>query len=157
MNLPKKIAAFTLTEMLLVVAISAIVAGLAFSIVTLFTRNIQLIQNNYNEKVNIQLFEEQLTLDFNRFHNVTYDPALQTLQCKTPIDSIQYTFNDSYLLRSLDTILYTNHTKELYFAGNKVEKGSVDAIKINLHINKDTLTLFVYKHNDAYQHLSDGN
>lgn len=145
----RKIAAFTLTEMLLVLAISAIVAGLAFSIVTLFTRNVQGIQNNYAQSSQQRLFENQLAIDFNRYHSISYDKVKEELQFKTILDSVAYSFDDIYIIRKSDTLLTAQVDRTFFFLGDEKTDGTIDAIKINWDPNKLESFIFVSKRNDA--------
>ena len=156
MRKPVKIQAFTLTEMLLVLAISTVVAGLAFSIISLFGRNIQAIQNNYAHTTDIRLFEEQLTVDFNRFQTITFNKDTETLKFKTPLDSVQYTFDLDHVRRGEDTLIKGPHSKILYSLGKMAEGGIVDAVKIEW--GEDRNPLFVYRENDAFHYMnSHGN
>jgi len=152
----KKTPAFTLTEMLIVLAISAIVAGLAFTIISLFTRNVHHIQQNYSVSTKAHLFQEQLSLDFNRFHSISYRNGLSQLQLKTPLDSITYHFTENAIIRNTDTILKSNFKIEFFNFGIATEKGKVDAIKLILEATN--APLFIFKQNDATSFLeNDGN
>lgn len=152
----KKIHAFTLTEMLIVLAISAIVAGLAFTIISLFTRNVHHIQENYSVSTKAHLFQEQLSLDYNRFHSISYRKDLSQLELKTPLDSITYHFTENAIIRNTDTILKSNYKTAFFSFGIATKQGNVDAIKLTLEATK--VPLFIFKQNDATSFLeNDGN
>ncbi len=152
----KKTPAFTLTEMLIVLAISAIVAGLAFTIISLFTRNVHHIQQNYSVSTKVRLFQEQLSLDFNRFHSITYRNGLSQLELKTPLDSITYYFTENAIIRNTDTILKSNYKKEFFSFGIATKQGNVDAIKLTLEATN--VPVFIFKQNDATSYLeNNGN
>lgn len=153
MKLLRKIPAFTLTEMLVVLAISTIVVGLALSIISLFGKNVQLIQNNYSNSTRLNLFENQITLDFNQFHTIIYDPNDNSILLKTPLDSISYTFNENYIIRDLDTILNKKNTRTMYLLGDKIHEGRIDALKVELGEDKVSTFIFIYKENDANHYL----
>lgn len=154
MKLTKKTPAFTLTEMLIVLAISAIVVGLAFSIISLFGKNMQLIQKNYSNNSSLNLLENQLNLDFNRFHTIEYKSVDQALILKTPIDSISYSFKEGAILRNLDTVFKANYSKKAYLLGNEIDKGLLDALKIEINADSASRFLFVYNENDANFYLT---
>ncbi len=149
----KKTAAFTLTEMLIVLAISAIVAGLAFAVLQFITKNLNSIQNNYSETTKIRLLEEQITVDFNKFHNIYFDNNNRVLLLKNPIDSIFYSFDDSIILRGRDTLVQGSYSKELFFTGDPIQSGKVDAIKIEFLDRKTEPFIFIFKENDATFYL----
>jgi len=126
----KRVSGFTLTEMLIVLAISTIVVGLAFAIISLFSKNVRHIQNNYQSTTENHLFQNQLAIDFNRYHKIVYHNIEEELKFISPLDSVVYKFNDEIVLRGLDTILKTNYRKELFFSGDNASHGSIDAIKL---------------------------
>lgn len=152
----RKIAAFTLAELLIVLAISSVVAGLAMTIITIFGRNIQLIQNNYDRNTQQNLFEEQLTMDFNRFNSIDYNFTDHNLILKTPLDSINYIFTGDFIIRELDTILRAENNVRLFYRGNEIKRGPVDGLKFEFN-NKAQDFVFIYKENDAHNLMLNGN
>ena len=150
MKFSKKIPAFTLTEMLVVLAITAIIAGLAFTIITLFTKNMQSIENNYGNSTKRSLFADQLTVDFNRFHTLGYDPFGKELIFKNPLDSVTYIWEENWVLRELDTILDLSTEIELYNVGERIEAGNADAIKIRFGARDKEDFIFIFQNKDAY-------
>lgn len=149
-----KIKAFTLTEMLVVLAISAIVATLAFSILSLVSGNLGAIQRNYELNTTQSLLQQQLTIDFNRYHQMSFHPSRQQLVGKTPLDSVVYSFSEKVVLRNDDTILNSEYKLQLYCQGRSVTKKAIDAIKLELTTESDQ-NIFVYKHNDAAQKVGN--
>lgn len=155
-NKLQKIPAFTLSELLVAMAISAIVIGLSSGILNLVFKNVQSIQSNYADSTEISLLEQQLTVDFNQFHNINFEEDLETLKLKNEIDSISYYFGEKYLLRSLDTIQLNRYTKHFFYQGGEVLSGEVDAIRIEFE-EKNTF-VFCFRENDAFEILStNGN
>ena len=157
MGLKRKIPAFTLVEMLVVLAITAIVAGLAFTIITLFSRNMQHIESNFRKGTERNLFQDRLMVDFNRYLTIHYDPMERTLTCKNPLDSIQYLWEEKETLRGTDTLLREPVDLELFYAGERKESGSVDAIKVTFG-DKENDYIFIFRENDAFGKIgADGN
>ena len=152
-----KIPAFTLTEILVVLALSTIVIGLAFSVLNLFSKNLMLIQNNYHQSGNRQLVEQQLWVDFHSFTELNYDRFSRTLKLKTPLDSITYTFEETYLLREKDTLFQGTVHTQFFNEGTQQAAGLIDAVKLLLSIEQDTAQIFVYRLNDAKTNMSYGN
>ncbi|NGX85377.1 prepilin-type N-terminal cleavage/methylation domain-containing protein [Aequorivita sp. KMM 9714] len=152
MRIQKKISAFTLTEMLVVLAITAIIAGLAFAIVTLFTKNMQSIVNNYNKGTKRSLFTDQLTVDFNRYNTIVYDPLDRALSFKNPLDSVIYLWEENWVIREKDTVLNLPTDLELYNSGEKLEAGNTDAIKIRFG-EKEEDFIFIFRSKDSYSHI----
>lgn len=154
MRIKKKVPAFTLTEMLVVMAITAIIAGLAFAIITLFTKNMQGIDNNYSKGTKRSLFTDQLTVDFNRYHTIAYDPLSRELIFKNPLDSISYIWEENWVLREKDTVLNLPTDIELYNEGEKETAGNTDAIKIKFG-EKEEDFIFIFQSKDAYSHIKE--
>lgn len=153
MKLTKKIPAFTLTEMLVVLGITSIVAGLAFSIMSIFSRNIQLIQNNYNTSTVLQLLEQQLTVDINTFPTTLYDPIDGKLSLASPIDSVVYQIGTHLIIRQTDTIFKEELAYQMYYLGKPIEKGPLDALKISFDSPSQNNFIFISRPNAADQFI----
>ncbi len=148
MNNKNKIPAFTLTEILVVLVISAIVVGLAFSVLDLVQNNLRAIKGNYAATTEVQHLKQQLKIDFNRYHDIEYNKGFQGLKLKNAIDSVHYTFLDRIVTRNEDTIPVSISGVEFFFFGNSISEGKVDAVKIILREPSNDF-LFVSKINDA--------
>lgn len=152
-----KIAGFTLSEVLVSLAIGSILFGIIYTAINLVTANIESIKNNYIQRDGLQLAEQQLTLDFNSLPEIRYSEFERKLTFSSPIDSVQYQFENKYVIRNVDTLDVVLHDKKFFFNGNKVEQGMVDAIQLFCLKGKDTISLFVFKQNDLYSKLNNGN
>ncbi|WP_103069715.1 PulJ/GspJ family protein [Aquimarina sediminis] len=148
-----KIRAFTLTEVMVVIVISAIVAGLAFSVLTVVQNNMRSISENYEYKEQIQSFETALTIDFNKFTSATWDPIENTLEVFSPIDERSYQFFKDSITTVIHTYPITIKEKEFYFEGKAVNAGNVDAIKLTFDNTRELHRIFVFKHNDPTIHF----
>ncbi|MAL60627.1 MAG: hypothetical protein CMC14_11320 [Flavobacteriaceae bacterium] len=151
----KKLKAFTLAELLVAMVITTIVVGMALGVLTLFSKNIQLIQDNYSQSTQLDLLEQQLTIDFNRYQDKKYDAQKEVVFLKNPLDSIYYEFSEGYLLRDLDTIFKGDLHKNLYFNGKEVLQGTMDAIKVEFQKGKKQTFLFIFSEKDAQQILNN--
>lgn len=143
-----RIEAFTLTELLVVLVISAIVIGLAFSVLDLVQNNFRAIKENYANSTELQHLKQQMVIDFNRFHEVQYDPVLQEMRMKNEIDSVKYKHWDSFLIRNLDTLPVAVDQMAFFFLGNQISGGKVDAVKMILSKTSGNY-IFIYKKNSA--------
>ena len=63
----RKINAFTLGEMLVVLVVSSIVISMAFVVVSMVQKQVYLIQNNLSKKQQVHFFEATLVRDVNRY------------------------------------------------------------------------------------------
>ena len=132
----------------MVLVISAIVVGMAFSVLDLVQKNMRAIKENYSAATDLQHIRQQMAIDFNRFHEIRYNKRLGELRLRNPNDSISYTFSDLFFLRSLDTIPVSVEKVQFFFLGNAVSEGKVDAVKLFLK-KSDNQFIFISKKNDA--------
>lgn len=153
MKITKKIDAFTLAEILVVLVISAIIIGMAFTVLNLVQTNFRSIQNNFQNKTEIRQLEQQLTIDFNRFHIISYNKNSGELHFTNPIDSIVYRYQEDLLIREQDTFKTPIYGMLLFFDGSKVEDGEIDALKIN-YGNESRSYSFLSKRNSAKNYIN---
>lgn len=149
MKTNSKIQAFTLSEIVVVLILTSIVIGLAFSILSLVQKQVMAIQKNFQKTTIINTLEQSLWIDFNRFPKITYNDFEDEIILKNEIDSIKYQFHDAYITKDLDTFYIEINNKALYFNGNTILKGDVDAIKLEPSKDRNNETLFIFKKNDA--------
>ena len=65
----KKINAYTLSEVLVVLLLTSIIAGMAFSVLSMVQKQLFSVQKNMDIKADFRQLEQSLTLDFNKYHN----------------------------------------------------------------------------------------
>lgn len=153
MAIDKKIKAFTLSEMLVVLVISSIVIAAAFLILTMVQKQFMVVQKNINNKQEINFFERLLWRDFNTY-TINYQKKKDLLMLTNNIDSIQYSFFKEYTIREKDTFFVQITTKELFLDGNKVVNGVIDAIKIKTNPLFGNKKIFIYTSKDATYYLN---
>ncbi len=150
-----KIKAFTLTEIMIVMVITAIVAGLAFTAITMVQRNIDKIAQNYTYKTEIQQLQESIQLDFNKYRKITWNANKNELQFETPIKTKLYQLEKDSIVTAIKTYRIKIKTKKAYFKGKEVKKGQIDAIK--LIFNQSTIEdyIFIFKRNDISSYFEE--
>ncbi len=147
----KKIKAFTLTEIMIVMVITAIVVGLAMSILSIIQKQSNALQQLYFTNNKVVLLNQELTLYFHRFHHITWNESEGLLDFKTPIDQKQIDLSESADIHSL--------IKEKYFylEGEEVASGAIDAVKLVVNVKEKEQVLFVYKRKDVATLLNNGD
>lgn len=148
-----KIAAFTLSEMLVVLILTAIVVGLAFSVLSLVQRHMTSIQNNFQQATELNKFETSLWIDFNRYNTIKYNGIENQMVFSSEIDSISYTFTKEYIVKTIDTFKVQLDNKTLFFNGNEIQKGTIDALKLETSKTFQNQKLFIYKDNAASAYM----
>ncbi|MCC9070902.1 prepilin-type N-terminal cleavage/methylation domain-containing protein [Flavobacterium sp. F-65] len=154
---PNKIKSFTLAELLIVIIITAIVVGMAFSVLRLVQKQIHTIQTNFDKSSNLALFEQKLWQDFNELNTIQYNKEEKLLLMQSEMDTVIYSFNDTYSLRNKDTIKLKLVPNFLFLNGKETEYGDIDAIKIQANNELVDYEIFVSKKNDVTFFINQEN
>jgi prepilin-type N-terminal cleavage/methylation domain-containing protein len=149
----KKINAFTLSEMLVVLVVSSILISMAFVAVSMVQKQVYLIQKNLSKKQQLLFFEATLLRDFNT-HRVFFIKQENSLLLTSSKDSISYTFFDDFVIRGTDTIKISFENKTLFLDGAMVTDGEIDAISLNLLSSYANAQLFLQKTKGATFYLN---
>lgn len=149
----KKINAFTLTEVMVVLVISSIVISLAFMILSLVQKQMESIHKNINFRSETMFFERVLWHDFNSY-SMSYDVKNDVLLGKRALDSISYVFYDEYLIRNSDTIFVPIQNKLFYIDGAEVVEGGIDAVKFTTSKKVIERDVFIFKDKAADSYIN---
>lgn len=145
----RKIKAFTLSEMIVVLILTSVVVGLAFSVLGLVQKQMLAIQTNYKRNQELQKLETSLWLDFNRYSDIQYHIIENELVFKHELDSVSYIFSKEFIVKTQDTFDIALETKQFYFDGILTESNKVDALKLRTTKSFQNKELFIFKQNDA--------
>jgi prepilin-type N-terminal cleavage/methylation domain-containing protein len=153
-----KIKSFTLPELLVVMIITAIIVGLAFSVLRLVQKQIYTIQTNFEKTNNLILFEQRLWQDFNELNTIQCNREERSLLMESEIDTVRYAFNENYILRNKDTIKLKIILNKFLFEGKEVQKGNIDALMISGKLELPNYQIFISKKNDItlFMNKEDG-
>jgi len=144
----KKLRAYTLAEIIVVVILTSIVVGLAFSILNLIQKQMLGAQKNYEMHSELNQLKQSLWIDLHRYPITKYNNTSQSLTFSSEVDSIRYSFHDGFIVKDIDTFDLNINSKTFFYKSNEVSSGVIDAIKLSLFKDKEP-TLFIYKQNDA--------
>ncbi|SNR15451.1 PulJ/GspJ family protein [Tenacibaculum jejuense] len=147
----KKINAFTLTELIVVMVISTIVISLAFTALSMVRRQIRSIEKRLYLKEELTQFEKVLTKDFNTYRKIEKQNSF--LSFKNALDSVTYKLEENYVLRDKDSFLLSLKNTSLFLDGIQVKNGVVDAIRFEIEELKNRPT-FVFSKKDATFYLN---
>lgn len=148
-----KIPSFTLAELLVVMVITAIVAGLAFAVLSLVQNQVRKIDTNLGEANRLSLFEQRLWLDFNSHNNIRFrDNAIIFV---SDIDTVNYRFEGGYAVREKDTLQNNVLIKGCYRNGDRIESGIMDALKLVVSLQGPPVSLFVSMDEDASNYMNN--
>lgn len=152
-----KLKSFTLSELLIVMIITAIVVGMAFSVLRLVQKQIHTIQTNFDKSSTLALFEQRLWLDFNEPHEILYNVQKQNIMLISEIDTVTYSFQENYTLRNQDTIKLKLIAQNAFLNGKEIREGMIDAIKISAETTLPNYEIFVSKKNDITFFMNQEN
>lgn len=144
-----KIEAFTLTEITVALLISAIVVGIAFSVLNLVQKQMMTIQKNYKNNTQINMLETALWIDFKHYANAEYNTIEDELKLFSELDSVKYKFKKEQVIKASDTFFIPLQNKAFFFNNNTVNNGKVDALRIEFSKEFQNQKLFIFKKNDA--------
>lgn len=145
----KKLNSFTLSEMLVVLIITAIVVGLAFSVLSIVRRQVHKLQSDTDQRVKYDMIKSKLFFDFNKYPNA-YLSGDDTFLFKSEIDSTIYIIKDDQIVSNQDTLIKNVKEAQFFYKNSQVEKGKIDAIKFIIEEKREVFkSIFVYKYNDA--------
>ena len=149
----KKLRAYTLAEMIVVVILTSIVVGLAFTILNLVQKQMLGAQKNYGLHSELSLLKQSLWIDMHRYPQAKYNNTNQTLTFLSEVDSVSYNFQDQNIIKDIDTFNLNLNSKSFFYKGKEVNSGTIDAIKLTLLKDKESL-FFIYKQNDATAYMN---
>lgn len=154
MKTSNKIAAFTLSEMVVVIILTSIIVGIGFSVLSMVQNHMKMIQANFTKSAELDRLQQSLWLDFNRYSTINYKPLEDELVFTNDFDSINYKFSSETLVKGVDTFQVSIEKKAFFFDGNPIQEGVLDALKLNLDKSFQNQVLFVFKKNDAVQFIN---
>lgn len=134
--------------MMVVIVLSAIVAGLAFTVLNIVQKNMNHIETNYEYQSQLQSLEVSLTIDFNLYSKANWDSQNNILTFSSPIKKQNYQFYKDSIALDSKTFYVKTKNKDFFFKGKSTITGDIDAIKLTFDKTKDSYRIFVYKHND---------
>ncbi|MEN1784411.1 MAG: hypothetical protein AAGF77_04650 [Bacteroidota bacterium] len=144
----RKVRAVTLSEMLVVLLITVIVVGLAFSVLNLVQKQMWEIRGNYDDKTELYQLQRTIFTDMNRYGQMYYSFEEDRLQLRNELEQVDYHFQGGMVLRDKDTFNVGLQNKSLYFGGYPLKaSGKADALELHLELMEESL--FFYKANAA--------
>jgi len=147
-----KSSSFTLSEMLVVIIITAIVVGIAFSVLRLVQRQVIGIERNFKKTTELALFEQRLYHDFNTHNAIRYEN--QKLYLYSTQDTVQYTFYSEYSLRNSEIIKIKVEISKLFYKGIEVNSGYINALSLSAEKELPGYDIFVSTRLDAAHYMN---
>lgn len=145
-----KVKAFTIHEMLVVLALSSVVIAMALLMLHLIQKQMSVAQFEFQKSDEVRWFKRLLVYDFNRCQ-MFYDAKENHLIGVSETDSIRYKIFSNYVLRNTDTLFVKVQDKDLYLDQQIVFLGTIDAVRFEIEKDK----IFVYKTKGASHYMRE--
>lgn len=142
-----KIQAFALQELMVVLAITAIVVGMAFSVLNLVQRQMGSIENIYAMKLEANKLRQSLWIDFNRYSYAHFDERKNQLYFSNELEEKTYTITENQFATERDTFDIALDFKQFYFNNLAQQGGEIDAIELKTTKETGYQQIFVFKEN----------
>lgn len=153
-NKVTKIPAFLLQEMMVVLAITAIVVGMAFSVLDLVQKQMSTIDTIYEVKLDANKLRQSLWTDFNRYSYIHFDQKKEILFLSNALEEKWYAFQDSQIVTERDTFYIRLDQRAFYFVNNARNSGEVDAIELKTSKETGHQQIFVFKENSPATYVN---
>ena len=157
MRITRKIPAFTLSELLVVLIISIIIIGLAFSTLNIINKNFNHYRNWYLSSTQKSNLEVKLSVDFHRSQHAFFKESENLLvfqRFNKSLESVEYKFLKNRIIIKSDTLEIPYKYYRFFFNGKRVEDGPIDGLKI-IFSNPKNDFLFTSKFNSSQNFMKD--
>ncbi len=146
--------------MLVVLIITSLVVGLAFSVLQLVQKQMHGMEIHYEQRTEINRLRQALWLDMNICDRAYFDPVQNQLILSTNARDLRYKFLSNHIIREIDTFQFRAYSWEVYFENKMPINNEIDAIQLNLkpkiqNFKLQTPDLFVYKTNSATTYMNN--
>jgi len=145
----KKLKAFTLSEMLVVLLVTTIVVGLAYSVLRLIQNQMHGIGQNYEHSTEFNLLRQSLWVDFNSHNNIAYREQEGMLWFVHEMDTVVYELANDFIRKQRDTFYIQLQDRQAYFRTQPQKLGPIDALELKSTVASGSQRLFVFRRNDA--------
>lgn len=151
---PKKIKAFTLSEMLVVMATTILILGFCFLILRWTQSYFYTYTSSIENKTIATRTAHHLRMDFNRFENIFVLSENQFF-FYSPLDTVRYQIESEYIIRKKDTVKIKVNDFIFYNRGQKVQVGAIDALDFTINGYKKQ-RFFIFQYVSAAKRRKDG-
>lgn len=153
MKRTKKIHAFTLSELLVVLVISSIVVTLSLLALGSVQKQVRSINLTFEKQQQILKLERWMAMDMNQ-SIVRFDRKKNVLECVKGKEIINYQFTEKGIIRGKDTLQLIPQNMNLYLDGELVKNEAVDAIEFAFSDTYSQKGFFVSKRKDASYYMN---
>jgi len=155
MRRTKRIPAFTLNEMMVVLLLTSLVVGMAFAVLQLVQKQMRGIDNNYDNRTELNLLRQSLWLDFNQHDGAWFDQKESVLVFANGLNEVSYQLDEDKIIKGIDTFEVALQTKAFFFKGIAQSSGEIDALDFTTAKANGAQRFFVSKKNAATSYMNE--
>lgn len=153
----RRLSAFTLLELVVVLVVSAILFNLAYAALGMVQHQQQVIASHTAALGQLSTWQEVLGADFQAARRV--EVAGDQLRCEREAGSVIYAWQDSVLVRqqgeAVDSFSLPVREHTCFWQGKPRTQGLIDEISLTIMTARDTFYLQAAAQYDARQLLSE--
>lgn len=149
MSLNRKLKAYTLSEIIVVLILTSIVVGLALSALQLIQKQMTALRYNNEHRLETKSLETKLSILFNQSEKIeiTTDQQIYFYRLQ---DTLITEVTPAILIIAEDSIELEVINLKSYFRGENKESGYIDALSLDIKLNENiSKPIFVSRNNDA--------
>ncbi len=150
----KKIKAFTLNEMLVVLLITSIIIGMGFAVLQLVQQQMHGIGGIYGKNTETNLLRQSLWIDFNQYDGIWFDKNNNELVFANQLKELKYQWHKDYVIKEKDTFFLETTKRQHFFNGGPKQSGEIDALDFSIAQKDGGHRIVVYKRNAATSYLN---
>ena len=139
--------------MIVVLLITIIVVGLAFSVLRLIQQQMGGMQKNYEDTTEVNLLRQSLVMDFATYPSIFYTEATNTLRFENALGFKDYIFEKDWIIQKNDTFNLKLKNKTFFLDGKAYRSGQLDALKLETTEKLGSKTIFVHAENAADEYM----
>jgi len=142
-----KLRSFTLSEMLVVLLLTVIVVGLAFSVLNLIQGQMNSAKKTFEDSSSWNRLRQGLWRDARTYPTIIFDAKTQQLTFENGYERLQYRFTADYVIRNKDTFAIELAEKQFFLDAREVSSGRLNAMQFSSKPSEGGKRIFVYQDN----------
>ncbi|MFS4493178.1 hypothetical protein [Maribacter sp. 2308TA10-17] len=139
--------------MIVVLLLTMIVIGLAFSVLRLIQNQMGSIGQNFENNTEVNLLQQALWVDFSTYPDITYNNVTNSMHCQNELGYVDYIFENGFIIREKDTFQLKLESKVFYLNGLENASGQLDALYLKGTKEQGAQEIFVYQKNAANEYM----
>ncbi|MEX0274883.1 MAG: hypothetical protein AB3N16_10940 [Flavobacteriaceae bacterium] len=144
-----KLRSFSLNELMVVLVITVLIVGMAFSVLRLVQGQMRQIGGILDQRMEIDQLRQALWVDINQYPMATYDPKKGRVLFSNALGHKEYQILEDRLATPRDTFHVKIGELRFLYQNRDVTYGEFDALKLTTSKETGHQPLFVFRNRTA--------